>query len=158
MSYSLIDVFTKRLANPDFIDGYIAHYVLAEPGFKAYALKGSGIPYLIRLESEIGGENVVSLTAFTTLLYLTSEAEKLDSLLDIYRSITSDDNDSFGLMQQLGKESLCLLLPRSNWFAEKGLSFNDDDKIVGKDGLEVDDPVVKQFQEALDHLRSLTSV
>ena len=163
MSFSLIDAFTKRLSNPDFIDGDKECYVLLETGFKAYAVKGSGIPYLIRLESEIEGEKVVTLSTFTTVLCLISDDEKYLTLLDIYRSIGSGNIKTSDMTAELvtwisGTEALGLLLPRSNWFVEKGLSFNDDGKIVGKDGMEIDDPVVKQFQEALDHLQSLTPV
>ena len=62
------------------------------------------------------------------------------------------------LTRRFALEAMSTLLPRSKYFLENGYIFQDDFQIVRQDGFEVNDPLVKQFQEVLDHLQSLTSV
>lgn len=156
MNYSLIDVFTRSLHGPE-LPGHVQDtYVLVEKGFTAYTHKGGGVPYSIRLESEMDDEPL--LVVNTSLSVVLKGIERHKSLLDFYMGLKPGRSALNHLTRNFGLEAMRTLLPRSNYFLENGYIFLDDFQIAGRDGLEFNDPVVKQFQETLDHLRSLTSV
>ena len=153
MSFSLIDVFTKNLFGPE-LPGHVQDtYVLDEKGFTAYTHKDGGVPYSIRLESEMDDEPM--LVVNTSLSHVLKGIERYKSLLDFYMGLQPGKSALNSITRKFGLEAMRTLLPRSKYFLENEYIFLDDFQIARRDGLEFNDRIIERFQQALNHLRYL---